>query len=75
MVQKWGISFLINTEKAPTGRTAGSAGWAGLANSYYWIDRTKAVAGVYLTQMLPFFDVRSIKLFRDFETSVYRSIG
>jgi CubicO group peptidase (beta-lactamase class C family) len=75
MVQKWGLSFLINTQTAPTGRSAGSVGWAGLANSYYWIDRTKNVAGVYMTQMLPFFDVESIKLFRDFETAVYRAIG
>jgi methyl acetate hydrolase len=75
MVQKWGISFLINTETAPTGRSAGSVGWAGLANSYYWIDRTKGVAGVYMTQMLPFFDEKSIGLFRDFETAVYRAIG
>jgi methyl acetate hydrolase len=72
MVQKWGISFVLNTEKAPTGRSPGSAGWTGLANSFFWIDRTRHVAGVYLTQMLPFFDVKSIKLFRDFETEVYR---
>jgi methyl acetate hydrolase len=74
MVQKWGISFVINTETAPTGRSAGSVGWTGLANSFFWIDRTKNVAGVYLTQMLPFFDVKSIALFRDFETAVYRSM-
>jgi methyl acetate hydrolase len=75
MVQKWGISFVINTETAPTGRSAGSVGWTGLANSFFWIDRTKNVAGVYLTQMLPFFDVKSIALFRDFETAVYRSMA
>ncbi len=75
MVQKWGLSFLINTETTPTGRAAGSGAWGGLANSYFWIDRAKNVAGVYLTQMLPFFDVKSIQLFRDFETAVYRSLG
>jgi CubicO group peptidase (beta-lactamase class C family) len=43
---QWGLSFLINPEFLPTGRSAGSLAWAGLANSYYWIDPSKQVAGV-----------------------------
>ena len=38
MVKKWGLGFMINTEAAPTGRSAGSLAWAGLANTYFWID-------------------------------------
>jgi CubicO group peptidase (beta-lactamase class C family) len=38
----------------PGGRSAGSVAWAGLANTYFWIDPKKNVAGVYLTQILPF---------------------
>lgn len=30
-----GLSFMINTAQAPTGRSAGSLGWGGLANSYF----------------------------------------
>src|SRR2546430_13346434 len=41
MSKKWGLSFLLNTQQAPTGRSAGSLAWAGLANTYFWIDRTK----------------------------------
>ncbi len=52
---KWGLSFAINPEPLPTGRSAGSLAWAGLANSFYWIDLAKGVAGVYATQVLPFF--------------------
>ncbi len=37
------------------------------ANSYYWIDLTKGVAGVYATQILPFFDVKSVSTFQAFE--------
>ena len=33
----WGLSFMINEEMAPTGRTPGSLAWAGLANTYFWI--------------------------------------
>ena len=38
--QEWGLGYMINTEDAPVGRTAGSLAWAGLANTYYWIDPT-----------------------------------
>ena len=71
----WGLSFMTNEEKAPTGRSKGSLAWAGLANSYYWIDRTKGVGGVLSTQILPFADVKALPLFYDFETAVYKSLG
>jgi len=70
----WGLSFVINPEPLPTGRSAGSLAWAGLANSYYWIDPAKGVAGVYATQVLPFFDEKAVQTFQAFETEVYRAI-
>ena len=70
----WGLSFLINEETAPTGRSAGSLAWAGLANTYFWIDRTKQVCGVFLSQLLPFYDSTAIGLFAGFETEVYRAL-
>ena len=45
------------------------------SNAYFWIDPKKAIAGVYLTQVLPFIDVKSFPLFLEFETAVYRSLG
>jgi CubicO group peptidase (beta-lactamase class C family) len=72
MPKTWGLTFMINMEQAPTGRSAGSLAWAGLANSYYWIDPKKGVAGVYLTQILPFADEKSLPLFFEFEKTVYR---
>ena len=74
MRKGWGLSFLINTQDAPTGRSAGSLAWAGLANTYFWIDRTKRVSGVFLSQVLPFYDTTSIDLFAKFETEVYRAL-
>jgi len=74
MSKKWGLSFLINTQQAPTGRSAGSLAWAGLANTYFWIDRTRRVAGVFLSQVLPFFDITAIDLLGKFETEVYRAL-
>jgi methyl acetate hydrolase len=74
MSKKWGLSFLINTREAPTGRAAGSLAWAGLANTYFWIDRTKRVCGVFLSQLLPFYDTTAIELLGKFETEVYRAL-
>jgi len=71
---KWGLSFLINPEPMPTGRSAGSLAWAGLANSYYWIDPQRQVAGVYATQVLPFFDAKAVQAFEAFETAVYAAV-
>ena len=75
MPKAWGLTFMINMEEAPTGRTAGSLAWAGLANSYYWIDPKKGVGGVYLTQILPFADEKSLPLFFAFEKAVYRHLS
>jgi CubicO group peptidase (beta-lactamase class C family) len=68
----WGLSFLINPEPLPTGRSAGSLAWAGLANSYFWIDPAKQLAGVYAAQFLPFFDADAVELFGRFESAVYQ---
>ena len=71
---QWGLSFLINPDPMPTGRSAGSLAWAGLANSYFWIDPARQVTGVYATQVLPFFDEKAVQLFQDFESAVYRLV-
>lgn len=73
MAKSWGLSFMINNETAPTGRTAGSLTWAGLANTYYWIDPTRGLGGVYATQILPFADSKAVPLFFEFEKAVYQS--
>ncbi len=72
---QWGLSFMINPQAAPTGRSPGSLAWAGLANSYYWIDPTRGIAGVYATQLLPFNDEKAIGAFAAFETAVYKAAG
>ena len=72
MVKKWGLGFMINTETAPTGRSAGSLAWAGLANTYFWIDPSKNIAGVILMQFLPFADPLALQTFAEFETGLYK---
>ncbi|MEZ5670167.1 MAG: serine hydrolase domain-containing protein [Alphaproteobacteria bacterium] len=69
--KSWGYTFMINDEDAPTGRPAGSVGWAGLANCYYWIDRRNGVGGFWGSQLLPFADTVALPAYLDFETAVY----
>ena len=73
--KSWGLGFMINEDRAPTGRSAGSLAWAGLSNCYFWIDPATGIGGVYVTQILPFADIKSLPLFLDFETAVYRSLS
>jgi CubicO group peptidase (beta-lactamase class C family) len=75
MDKKWGLSFLINTQDVPGRRSAGSLAWAGLNNTYYWLDPKKRVAGVLMTQVLPFGDAAVLGLLDRFEAEVYRAVG
>jgi len=72
--KSWSLAFQINHEPVFTGRPAGGLMWAGLANSYYWIDPATGVGGVYATQIFPFADVQSVPLYYAFETAVYDSL-
>jgi methyl acetate hydrolase len=74
MAKKWGLSFLINTAKTPEGRSPGSLAWAGLANTYYWIDPSRDVTGVILMQVLPFADPTCLETFAGFERGVYAGL-
>jgi CubicO group peptidase (beta-lactamase class C family) len=74
MVKKWGLSFMINTGKTPEGRSPGSLFWAGLANTYFWIDPARDVAGVILMQLVPFADQKCLETFAGFERGVYAGL-
>jgi CubicO group peptidase (beta-lactamase class C family) len=66
----WGLSFLVNRTQTPQGRAAGGLAWAGLGNTFYWIDHGRGTAGVFLSQILPFFDAKAVDLFRGFEARI-----
>jgi methyl acetate hydrolase len=75
MVKKWGLGFMIATEPVPGGRAAMSLAWAGLGNTYFWIDPATGVAGVILMQLLPFADPKALALFDGFEKAVYAALA
>jgi methyl acetate hydrolase len=69
--EKWGLGFLINTTRYAGGRSAGSLAWAGLYNTFYWIDPKSNLCAVILMQFLPFVDKEAIGLLSEFERVVY----
>jgi methyl acetate hydrolase len=71
MVKKWSLGFMISTAQVPGGRSPGSLAWAGLGNTYFWIDPATGVAGIILMQLIPFADPQALTLFETFETAVY----
>ncbi len=71
---RWGLGHMINLDPVHEGRRAGSLTWAGLYNTYYWIDPTAGVAGVIMMQILPFADHRALAVYRAFERGIYRAI-
>jgi methyl acetate hydrolase len=75
MPKSWALTFMINDEDAPTGRPAGSLGWAGLPNLFYWIDRKNGIGGFWATQIFPFADPTSVGGYMDFERAVYGNLA
>ncbi len=73
--KKWSLGFLLNTEPVEGGRVANSLAWAGIFNSYYWIDRESGLCAALFTQTLPFFDARVLALLEAFERAVYAELG
>jgi len=68
---RWGLAYMLNMTPGPNGRSAGTVSWAGIFNSYYWLDPARRVAGVILSQMLPFADPDMLRLLGEFERGVY----
>jgi methyl acetate hydrolase len=71
---RFGFGFLINTSAYDRGRSAGSLAWAGIENTFFWIDPHRGVCAVLLMQFLPFVDAEAVGALRDFERAVYRNL-
>ncbi len=73
--QSWGLGFHLTLADVPGMRSSGTADWAGVFNTYYWIDRSKGVGAVLMTQVLPFFDMPVVETLIGFEAAVYQQVG
>lgn len=72
--KKHGLGFMSLEEDAPGMRSAGSQCWAGVCNTHFWFDPARDVAGVLMTQTLPFVEPPFMKLYDRFERAVYASL-
>jgi methyl acetate hydrolase len=72
---KWGLGFLITMQHVAGKRSAGSLSWGGIFNTYFWIDPVRGVAGVVMTQVLPFADTKALAIYDTFERGVYQLAG
>jgi methyl acetate hydrolase len=71
---RWGLGHMINIDPVLTGRKVGSLTWAGLLNTYYWIDPTMRIAGVIMMQILPFADRQALEAYRQFERGICHAL-
>lgn len=67
----WGLSWLTNPDPGPNGRAAMSLAWAGIFNSYYWIDPAGGLGGVFMSQITPFGDPGALAAFGALERMAY----
>jgi CubicO group peptidase (beta-lactamase class C family) len=73
---KFGLGFRLagpSSEKLPL-RSPGSYSWAGLYNTYFWVDPVQELIAVILMQVLPFYDNVCRNLCLNFERSIYRHL-
>jgi CubicO group peptidase (beta-lactamase class C family) len=74
-LDKFGLGVALNSASAETQRGLGTMAWAGIFNTFFWIDREKGVGAVLMTQMLPGLDPGARKLLEDFDRGVYTWLG
>ena len=74
-IDKYTFGFLLNPTAYPGGRSAGSLAWAGIDNTFYWIDPHRRLTAVIMMQFLPFVDKTAVAMLGDFEKAVYATFA
>ncbi len=72
----WGLGFQLAcpAKPDPAMRRPGSMSWAGMNNTFFWIDPQEQIAVIVLMQQLPFYDEPVIRVLRGVETCVYEHL-
>lgn len=71
VADRFTFGFLLNQKAYAKGRSAGSLAWAGIQNTFYWIDPKRSLCAVIMMQFYPFCDREAMGLLREFEQAVY----
>jgi CubicO group peptidase (beta-lactamase class C family) len=74
-MDRFGLGFGITSPAVEGGRAAGSFGWAGIFNTYFWIDPQRKTCAVIMFQLLPFSDDAALSVVEQFERAVYADAG
>jgi CubicO group peptidase (beta-lactamase class C family) len=70
-VKTHSFGFMRNESDIPGHRRAGSQSWAGVLNTHYWLDPKSDLAGVIMTQTLPFVEPPFLAAYDAFERAAY----
>ena len=72
----WGLGFQLAApaKPDPAMRQPGSMSWAGINNTFFWIDPNEGIGVIVLMQMLPFYDEAALGILRGVETRIYRHL-
>lgn len=72
--QGWGLTFFLHLRDSAV-HSSGTAWWAGLANLFWWADRTRGVGGMIATQILPFGDPKVLGLWATMEATINANLN
>lgn len=72
----WGLGFQLAQPAHPdkNSRRPGSMTWAGIDNTFFWIDPQARLGVIVLLQFLPFYDEAALSVLRGVETRVYQHL-
>ncbi len=70
-LDRFGLGIAINTKPVEGGRSQGSIAWAGIYNTFFWIDPPRKTCAVIMMQILPFSDDAAYSVVEHFERAVY----
>jgi CubicO group peptidase (beta-lactamase class C family) len=72
----WGLGFQLAAPTSPARdmRRPGSMSWAGINNTFFWIDPQAGVGCVVLMEFLPFYDDAALQVLKGVETRLYRHL-
>ncbi len=68
----YGVSVLIDAEKAAVHGSTGDYGWGGVANTYFWVDPRQEMIVLFMSQLLPAADM---PIRTDLRHLVYQSLA
>ncbi len=72
----WGLGFQLAAPAKPVAnmRRPGSMNWAGINNTFFWIDPQSEIGVIVLMQMLPFYDDAALQVLQGVERLVYQHV-